>query len=364
MNVAIFHELPLGGARRVANEQCRELAKTHSVDLYFVDEKKQVEEFRLPYKVYYYKFGSKSWKGGNWKAKLYKDTIELWNLNKLHKKISEAINSRNYQAVIVHPSKFIQTPFILKYIQTKKIYYAHEVYRIMYDPIFRYRKSKYPLRYLYETLSRTIKKVVDASNVSYADLILVNSKYTKRGFLEFYGRESTVCYPGIDTNFFSPQKNKKDIDILFIGSLDYEADEFSLFKNALHFVNRKINVKIIGGGQDWITDRELLQYYRKARIVICTAHHEPLGLVPLEAAACEIPTIAVNEGGYKETLLNGRTGYLVKRNPLKIAEAIEMALNNGRILSQLGRNARQNVLTNWTLEKSITCLKKNLRRVV
>ena len=360
MRIAIFHELTLGGARRVANEFGKGLKGNHLVDLYYVGEKYYKEEEDFYSKIHFYKFMLKIWKGSNWKVRLYKDTIELLRLYLLHKKIADVIDKKNYDLVIVHPSKVTQAPFLLRFLKTKKIYYAHEIYRIMYEPVFRFRKSEYPFKYIYETITKFIKKVIDKNNTKKAGIIFVNSNHTKKGFSRFYNRKTIVCYPGVDYKFFSPKIVKRNIDILFVGSLDYQTDEYALFKNSIHFINKNVRIKVIGGEQNWISDKELLDYYRKSKIVVCTARNEPLGLVPLEAGSCGTPAIAVNDGGYKETIIKGKTGYLVRRHPKAIASVINRALKNEVILGKLGKNARERIINNWRWGTSVKRLESLL----
>ena len=91
MKIALFHELNLGGAKRAAIEFGTFLQKDHTVDLYYTDE---IEDSLVKGKfssVYFFRFLAKKWKGGNWKVKLYKDTTELWELYRLHRKIAQEI---------------------------------------------------------------------------------------------------------------------------------------------------------------------------------------------------------------------------------------------------------------------------------
>jgi len=104
MRIAIFHELHSGGARRAVNEMAKRLKNKHVVDLYIVDEIEDIEEKKFFSKIYFYKFNSKEWAGGDWKTRLYKDTLELYNVYKLHKRIVRIINSRKYDIVLVYPS--------------------------------------------------------------------------------------------------------------------------------------------------------------------------------------------------------------------------------------------------------------------
>ena len=135
MKIAIFHELDFGGARRTVDEFAKRLNKIFDVDLYYVDGKKEEVLKKIYKNIFYYPFYPKSWKCNNWKVKLYKDTVELVNLYNLHKKIASDIKSRDYDYIFVHPSKFTQAPFLLRFLKNC-IYYCQEPLRIVYDPYF------------------------------------------------------------------------------------------------------------------------------------------------------------------------------------------------------------------------------------
>jgi glycosyltransferase involved in cell wall biosynthesis len=70
-----------------------------------------------------------------------------------------------------------------------------------------------------------------------------------------------------------------------------------------------------------VTEDELRDLYARCKAHICTALDEDYGLTPLEAMASGKPVVAVNEGGYRETVTE-QTGLLVEPNVDKIAGAV------------------------------------------
>jgi glycosyltransferase involved in cell wall biosynthesis len=89
---------------------------------------------------------------------------------------------------------------------------------------------------------------------------------------------------------------------------------------------------------------DVSQLYRQVHAVVCPSRIEPLGLVPLEAAEFSVPALASNTGGFRESIMNGRTGYLVDPTVddwLKTLEAIE----HPQQLAPLGRAAHEHVRT-------------------
>ncbi len=361
MQIAIFHELHAGGARRSVNEFAKGLKKNHLVDLYIVDEQEKKVEKNCFSNIFYYDFIPKKWYGGNWRIKLYKDSIELYKLYQLHKKIAKEINKKNYDLVFIHPSQYTQAPFLLRFITTKKIYYCQESLRISYEPVFDIPPDLSLPKKIYEDAIRWMRKKIDKENIGYADIILANSKYTQKNIQLAYGLKSSTSYLGVDENVFKPISINKDSDVLFIGAMYNNIDGYSLLSESVKLMKKKPALKLHVTGKDWIdSDKELAKLYSSAKVVVCLANNEPFGLIPLEAMACGVPVIAVNEGGYKESIIDGKTGYLVPRDPKALAQKLELLLSNEKIRSKMTENARLHVMENWTWNKSINDLEKIL----
>ncbi len=342
MKIAIFHELHSGGAQRAVNEFAKGLKKNHMVDLYEGT------------------FVAKKWSGGNWKIKLYKDTVELYKLFKLHRKIAQEINTKNYDVAFIHPSQFTQAPFILRFIKTKKVYYCQEPLRIAYESHFAIPSNLSLPKRLYEKVMRLVRKKIDRDNIKQADVILANSKHTQKNIQSAYGLKSTVSYLGVDTDTFKPLSGKKDADILFIGSKG-EIDGYSLLEEAIRQMKKKPILKTHITGKDWISDdKDFRKLYASAKVVVCLAHNEPFGLIPLEAMACGVPVVAVNEGGYQETVIDGKTGYLVERDPELLAKKLDFILENKEIREKMEKNARNHVENKWDWIASTKQLEKML----
>jgi phosphatidylinositol alpha-1,6-mannosyltransferase len=68
----------------------------------------------------------------------------------------------------------------------------------------------------------------------------------------------------------------------------------------------------------------------------------------------------VAEGGLRESVQNKVTGYLVDRNPLEYAEAIESLVTNPQRAREMGSAGREVVLKEWTWEKAVGKLNAHL----
>lgn len=346
MRIAFFHELSDGGARRSVREFGKELKKRHTVDLYFIDSQNSKDSEKYFSNVFYFNFNEKRWRGNDWKTKLYKDTVELYNLLKLHKKIALQIDQRNYDIVVIEPSRFTQAPFILKFLKMKKIYYCQEPLRMIYDPKVKSLQGVRGIKLLYEKFNRSLRKEIDKRNIAHADKVLANSKFTQKNIKKAYGIRADVCYMGVDTKEFKPLNKAKKIDVLYIGAYD-PVDGMKIFDDAIKKTYKKLSAFILAREKKWIkNDLQLRDLYNSARITVCISRNEPFGLIPLESMACQTPVIALNEGGYRESIKNKQTGMLVN-NSDELAKAMELLLGNIKNLKKIGENARKDMESNW-----------------
>lgn len=362
MRIAFFHELSEGGARRSAREFGKILKKSNTVDLYFVDSKNINDSDGFFSNTFFFKFKEKKWKGKNWKAKLYKDYVELYRLYLLHKKIAKIIISRNYDFVFVEPSRFTQAPFILRFLP-KTVYYSQEPLRMIYDPRVNSLNGISGLRFYYEKLNRSIRKKIDSSNIMHASKVLANSEFSKKNIKKAYGIKADVCYMGVDTETFTPRSEKRDTDILYIGAYD-SVDGIYSFEEMVKKIKRPLTYKILAREKSWIrSDYELSRLYSSSKITICISRNEPFGLIPLESMACETPVIALNEGGYKETIKNDLTGFLTSDDPGKIAELIDKLLMSKTKLSVLGKQARKDMVSRWQWERGAHEIEEHAKKL-
>ena len=185
-----------------------------------------------------------------------------------------------------------------------------------------------------------VHRFFDQRSVRNVDVIISNSENIRSRVNRYYHRDSRVIYPGIDTSRFRlteygdfwlsvnrlyPEKRIElqievfrklpDQKLVIIGGYA-EGD------NASSYV-RKImqelppNVTILGE----VSEEHLIDYYARCRGLLCTAVDEDFGLTPLEAMASGKPVVAVDEGGFRETV-TPETGILVSPDPERIIEAI------------------------------------------
>jgi glycosyltransferase involved in cell wall biosynthesis len=359
MRIAIYHELPKGGARRVINEYSFHLKKRNKVDLYLIDSLKVSGETSFYSKIFFYRFTPKVWKGKNWKVRLYKDSIELIKLYYLNKKIARDIDAKKYDIVFVSASQFIEAPFIMRFLKTPFLYYITDPnYRLVYDDLLQITREVGLRRYWYEKLNRFVRKILDKQNVRKSYVCLSCSKYMSTIFEKTYRQKNTPIYLGVDINFFTPGKLSKDIDIFYIGSYD-PIDGYDLLQAAAKLMKVKTNIRALLFEEEWISDDKVLRsLYQRSKIMVCPARKEGFGAAVLEAMACGIPVVAVNEAGHKETVIHEKTGYLVPRDPEVLAKKLDWLLTHPEKLKEIGETARNTAVDYWSWELRTKNLEK------
>ena len=89
-------------------------------------------------------------------------------------------------------------------------------------------------------------------------------------------------------------------------------------------------------------------------VVVPSIWEEAFGLTVIEGMACGKPVIATNVGGIPEIVEHGINGILIKpNNSCELAKAICKLLNNQKKRESIGINARQYVIKNFNINKSI-----------
>ncbi len=97
----------------------------------------------------------------------------------------------------------------------------------------------------------------------------------------------------------------------------------------------------------WIADQlprdEVIEFYTHATVFACPSVYEPLGIVNLEAMACQTPVVASAVGGIPEVVQNGTTGVLVDYTPddaegfeAALAQALDSVISDPSTAAQMG----------------------------
>src|SRR2546428_12648941 len=96
----------------------------------------------------------------------------------------------------------------------------------------------------------------------------------------------------------------------------------------------------------------LANLYKEAAVCASPSGYEPLGIISLEAMACETPVVATRVGGIKEVVVSEETGLLVPPGePAKLGRAITRILEDPQPGAKMGMAGRRHVLRNFTWDR-------------
>jgi glycosyltransferase involved in cell wall biosynthesis len=146
------------------------------------------------------------------------------------------------------------------------------------------------------------------------------SRHVQARIERFYGRESDVVYPPVDTERLTPgSEPPADFDLIVTAMVPYKRVDLAV--KAYTRSGRKL--KIVGTGTEsvrlramagpnieflgWCPDEAIRELYRRCRLLVFPGE-EDFGIVPLEVQACGRPVVAFGRGGVLETVVDGRTG--------------------------------------------------------
>ena len=193
-----------------------------------------------------------------------------------------------------------------------------------------------------------------------------------------------VIHNGIDTELYSPATSDAALDrygidrdrpsVIFVGRITRQKGLAHLLNAAAAF-DPEIQLILCAGAPDtteiaaeteasvarlsetrtgvvWIRDMlpraEVSELLTHATVFVCPSVYEPLGIVNLEAMACETAVVASAIGGIPEVVADGLTGILVPYLPVPaeefeagLAEAVNALCRDPARAAAMGRAGRE-----------------------
>jgi len=270
---------------------------------------------------------------------------------------------------------------------------VHAFHTAFLPPVARIAKIMYGIRYVVTTHGsdlhylnrdkRLVGLIRDALNVS--AVITANSAFTRKWFLEMFGREydrklRTIAGGVYIDEYAHNHKQCEIIDekynlkgkkvVLFTGRLTPQKGVDYLIKAARQI---KGEVLILGDGPERtnlqkliddlkVTNCRILGYmkpgeqlgfkafYGRADVYVApSTWKEPLGLVILEAMAAKTPVISTRAGGIMSLIKDGYNGYLVHvRNSAEIVQKVNTLLANEELCKKMGDRSYELVVKKFT----------------
>ena len=161
----------------------------------------------------------------------------------------------------------------------------------------------------------------DIKKARRVDQYIANSGVTQRRISEYFGRDSTVIHPPVDTTQFFLSEDVGDYFLVVAPLVPYKRVEL-----AVEAMNRLgLPLVVVGTGPQqrklralagptvqflgYMPDAELRSLYSRCRALVFP-QEEDFGLVPIEAMASGRPVVAYGAGGALEWMVDGITGIM------------------------------------------------------
>ena len=251
-------------------------------------------------------------------------------------------------------------------------------------------------------LFRKLIKKFDQISIKGADKILVNGEYMTGLIKRVYKVDATSCPAGarvitkpVSLNIRKKGKVKINGHVLdkpyilitnrhawqkrfeyglsaFLGLL-FEKPNFYLvisgseteYTKELKIMAKRMGLdeKVIFLG--FVKDSNLEKLYKNAFIYLYTAPEEDYGMGVTEAMGMGIPVIAWNKGGPGKTILDGKTGFLIKPNNIGdfTKKLVYLAINS-RVLYKMGENAIFRVKKEFSWKNHYLNIEESLKSLI
>lgn len=245
-------------------------------------------------------------------------------------KIWGSFNFSQYDLVISSSSWYITKGF-------NEICYCHTPPRWLYGYQTASNWQKYWPVKVYGQIVGHCLRLYDFRQAQKVKHFIANSEEVKKRIWKFYRREATVIYPPVELPAAAKaMAGEEKQNYYLIVSRPVGGKGIELGIEAAKKYN--FPLKVVGGGT--VSDEELARLYSRAKAFLALSRDEDFGITPVEAMSCGCPVVAFYGGGYKETIIEGKTGVFFKKYTAKALWQAMEKLNDLNYLS-----LRQNCLS-------------------
>jgi glycosyltransferase involved in cell wall biosynthesis len=234
------------------------------------------------------------------------------------------------------------------YKRQEIVYYAHSLPHELFDQKREYMKKVLFFFHEFYSIAFWVRKMLYKYELRHVDKILTNSKVNQKWLMEWSGRNDIeVLYPPVNMLRYRASKEKTSFMVQEHNNvesvLEREVHDYYVSfarltipkridriihafihmpeKNLIVLYNpfdkdREFFMQMARGYNNIFfhhepNDIKLVKIISSAVASIAVSKSEDFGMVAIESMACGIPVIAVDEGGYKETVIHGKTGVLL-----------------------------------------------------
>ena len=175
-------------------------------------------------------------------------------------------------------------------------------------------------------------------------VISANSHYSASKLIEEYGITGGVLFPVVDLSEFQREESigedhvinrlREKNDSAYVVTIGNLSRFKGAYESVEHIAGCDLDLVLVGGGSEQenqnfvsfgrnlgvnvqvlsnLDSTEMSILMKRSTAVIGLAHGEAFGLTPIESMALGVPPVFVQEGGYRDTIVDGVNGRLVTR---------------------------------------------------
>lgn len=400
MKIAIWYNLPSGGAKRALFDHVRGLVgRGHELqawcpptaDRSYLPLSNLIPEHVVPLA---WRLSPSRDGAGRWASGLSHLRSRAAALEAHAQTCGEEMERWGYDVVFANTCLLFAAPHIGRYVRGPKLLYLQEPNRAFYEAMPRLPWLAPPAGTGFTARCLDALKVyrfrvgarTELENARAFPTVLVNSYFSRESIARAYHLDARVCYLGVDTGQFHPPtatmlrerfviglgavspSKRVDLAIRALALVPAPRPPLVWVGNMAHDIYlgemRQLAARLEVDLQirSRVEDAELVDLLQRAVVMLYTSRLEPFGFAPLEANACGVPVVAVREGGIRETIVDGINGLLCDAEPAALATAVTRLLDHPAEAEALGRSAAQHVAAEWNLERSTDRIEAELRR--
>jgi len=302
----------------------------------------------------------------------------IFNPNKVFKEVQEIViekqidlilhGSSNPNFLFVNKLTNLELPNQPRHIKIPQYMICHgaEFNILNYIPLIRtiLKRNLNNLNKVFTVSEFSRKKLIDITST---EVINIGAGAEIEEFERDYKIEGALTV-GVVSRFVS----RKKINWLIDAAHEINQEGYEIKLNILGFGKQENYLKKLAGITsaevtffDDLEEEENSNFYKSIDIFAMPStskyfgiEYEGLGLVYLEAGSYGMPVIVGASGGSIETILPGRSGFVVS-SPKLLKEAILYFINNPQKIEEFGNESKKFVKENYNWEKSIDKLESN-----
>jgi len=237
---------------------------------------------------------------------------------------TESYNLDNFDLVISSSSAFAKG--IITKPQTKHICYCHTPTRYLWTDSQTYVQGLNQNRLIKKFIPFALSKLRlwDKIAADRVDLFIANSNTVKKRIKKYYGKDSQVIFPPVETSKYNISNEVQNYFLAGGRLVPYK--RFDLIVTAFNRLNMQL--KIFGTGPDYkrlkkmakkniqfegnVSEEQKAKLYSQCKAYI-NPQEEDFGITAVEAMAAGRPVLAFKSGGALDTVIENKTGLFFSR---------------------------------------------------